>query len=75
MKKFLLTLLCLLMMITLSACHIYIDTDPWPASPDAATTEAPLATDDATEDPAPVEPTPSPATSPTDEPATQDING
>lgn len=33
MKKAMLLLLCLAMMFLFSACHIHIDTDPWPASP------------------------------------------
>jgi hypothetical protein len=33
MKKVMLFLFCLAMMLLFSACHIHIDTDPWPASP------------------------------------------
>jgi len=36
MKKAVLILMCLAMMLLISACHIHIDTDPWPASPQTA---------------------------------------
>ena len=47
MKKAILVMFCLLMLLLLSACHIHIDTDPWPASPDYASPEVTSAPADA----------------------------
>lgn len=38
MKKTMLVVFCLIMMLCFSACSVYIDTDPWPASPDNTVT-------------------------------------
>jgi len=38
MKKIMLAILCLIMLLSFSACHVYIDMDPWPASPDSTDT-------------------------------------
>lgn len=42
MKKSFLLLLCLLMTLLLSSCHIHIDADPWPASPEQTVTHPPV---------------------------------
>lgn len=39
MKKRFLLALCLVLLLVFSSCQLHIDTDPWPASQDALTTE------------------------------------
>ena len=36
MKRVVFFMLCLIILLSFSACTVYIDTDPWPASPDNA---------------------------------------
>jgi len=66
MKKAMLFLLCLAMMLLFSACHIHIDTDPWPASPQV-TTDPPSASQEPT-----VTASPIPAVDVTEAPAATD---
>ncbi len=35
MKRICLLTLCLMLLLAFSSCQLHIDTDPWPASPDA----------------------------------------
>ena len=53
MKKVVYFILCLMILLGLSACTVYIDTDPWPASPENADpalsiTQAPFVTPEVT---------------------------